>query len=109
MVRRFNSAKNLAMVRPPAHRRLQRPAPTTPRADPVPSLSDQTAPRFSAFGPKNAPSIWPVAEPDRLNVVFGLEVAAVPPLNRLVPPAMLALTDTSFQGRKPPLPFACCM
>jgi hypothetical protein len=34
-----------------------------------------------------------------LKVVPGAEVAAVLPLKRLVPPARLAFSDTSFQGK----------
>ena len=38
----------------------------------------------------------PVAEPDKLMAVPGEEVAAVLPLNLLLPAAMLAVRETSF-------------
>src|SRR5258708_2577414 len=42
--------------------------------------------------------MWPVADAFKLKVLCGAEVTAVVPLNLFVPAAMLAVTDTSFQG-----------
>src|SRR5690348_3614596 len=63
-------------------------------ADLVPSKRVQTAPASCAVGPKNLPSIVPVAVGAIDQVVLGLSVTRVSPLNRL--PEIVALKTTSF-------------
>src|SRR5712671_6204309 len=57
--------------------------------------------------------MWPVAEPFKLKGVWGAEVTAVLPLNLFVPAAILAFTETSFQGDevrgRPPRGFGYCI
>ena len=76
---------------------VQWPAKTVPSAEPVPSLSDHTAPKFCAAGPKKAPLIFPTADPDKLIGWPGADAAAVVPLNVFEPVAIFAVTETSFQ------------
>ena len=80
-----------------------------PIAAAVPSLNVHTAPICCADGPKKAPSMCPVAEPDRMygDDETGAEVTAVLPVNRFDPAAMLALTETSFHGAPSTGPSAC--